>query len=102
MKLMQRLDRLERNLVPPDSITRIVRTIIGATNGRADPWEPTWAYGVEARELILRAKDETAEAFEARAKETLSSFTLHIGCKDVPLKGDANDLCTWSAYAPVQ
>jgi hypothetical protein len=65
--LMKRLQRLEGGMRLDGGVTRIVRTIVAVDDGRALPWNPRRAYTHGQPQALERNKDETIEAFEARA-----------------------------------
>lgn len=82
---MQRLERLERNAmnVPPAPF-RATILLIGARDGKAEPWDPRWAEGGDysgERERIQRQPDESPEAFEARARAQFPAGLLLMGCR---------------------
>jgi hypothetical protein len=80
----KRLERLEQATKPAHSIDRCVITLIGAKDGRALPWNPTWAQTQNGKQATTRRPEETAEAFEARANAELSGFLIMIGCDPIP------------------
>jgi hypothetical protein len=67
-ELIKRLERLEKAEAPV-GITRIVRVIVGATDGQRTPWNPTRAYSHAdgAPAAIGRDTGEAVQTFEARA-----------------------------------
>lgn len=69
--LTKRLEMLEAKLKPPKKLQIVVK-FIGAKDGHALPFDPTWAEGGQslgAGERIERRVDESCEAFKARASQ---------------------------------
>lgn len=81
---LKRLERLEQMHAPKSGIDRVVIQLIGAKEGRALPWNPTWAQTQKGDQAATRLPDETAEAFEARANAELRGFMVMIGCDPIP------------------
>ena len=83
-ELLKRLDRLEEQHEPQAAEWRCIVQLIGAKDGKALPWEPSWAQDrSDHQRSITSAPGESIEAFEARALAEFPKSAI-IGCDPIP------------------